>query len=88
MKHKKKIFQLRNHLTEIKRISGLVKNFSGSRGLTKEILFEITLCIDEHVTNIILDDLVRVLEPVACDVVGEFNARGGIGIAVEARYQR
>jgi serine/threonine-protein kinase RsbW len=53
MKRNTLSFLLRNNITEIKRISGLVKNFSGSQGLTKKTLFEITLCIDEHVTNII-----------------------------------
>ena len=42
----------------------------------------------EHVTNVILDDLVKALDPVTCEVVGVFNARGGIAITVEARYVR
>jgi 7-cyano-7-deazaguanine reductase len=42
----------------------------------------------EHVTNIILDDLVRALDPFSCEVTGTFNARGGIGITVEARHSR
>lgn len=42
----------------------------------------------EHVTNKILDDLVTAVEPLSCEVVGVFNARGGIGITVEARYSR
>ena len=42
----------------------------------------------EHVTNIILDDLVRTLDPVSCDVMGAFNVRGGIGITVDAHYAR
>jgi 7-cyano-7-deazaguanine reductase len=41
----------------------------------------------EHVTNRILDDLVRVLDPVSCEVVGAFNVRGGVAITVEARYE-
>lgn len=42
----------------------------------------------EHVTNLILDDLVRALDPVWCEVKGAFNVRGGIGLTVEARYDR
>ena len=42
----------------------------------------------EHVTNVILDDLVAALDPVRCQVVGRFNVRGGIGITVEANYER
>jgi 7-cyano-7-deazaguanine reductase len=42
----------------------------------------------EHVTNVILDDLVAALEPIWCEVVGEFNARGGIAIKVETRYDK
>ena len=40
----------------------------------------------EHVTNKILDDLVTVLEPHWCRVVGAFNIRGGINITVEAEH--
>jgi 7-cyano-7-deazaguanine reductase len=40
----------------------------------------------EHVSNMILDDLVQVLEPRWCRVVGEFNIRGGISITVEAEH--
>lgn len=42
----------------------------------------------EHVTNMILDDLVEALDPLRCEVVGEFNVRGGIAIIVEATYTR
>jgi len=42
----------------------------------------------EHVTNQILDDLVKVLDPVYCQVTGAFNVRGGISITVEARYEQ
>ncbi len=38
----------------------------------------------EHVTNRILDDLVQALDPHWCRVTGVFNARGGIGITVQA----
>jgi 7-cyano-7-deazaguanine reductase len=42
----------------------------------------------EHVTNTILDDLVKALDPISCEVVGAFNVRGGISITVEAKYQK
>lgn len=42
----------------------------------------------EHVTNIILDDLIRVLEPNYCHVSGAFSVRGGIRITVDAEYQK
>ena len=40
----------------------------------------------EHVTNMILDDLVEALQPRRCWVKGEFRVRGGIFITVEAEY--
>ena len=42
----------------------------------------------EHVTNQILDDLVKVLDPIKCEVFADFNVRGGIAIQVEAKYER
>ena len=42
----------------------------------------------EHVTNLILDDLVKVLDPIQCEVTGAFAVRGGIAITVEAKYAR
>ncbi len=42
----------------------------------------------EHVTNLILDDLVKALDPIECGVLGDFRVRGGIAIRVEAKYQR
>lgn len=42
----------------------------------------------EHVTNQILDDLVKALDPWYCHVTGAFNVRGGISITVEAEYKR
>jgi 7-cyano-7-deazaguanine reductase len=42
----------------------------------------------EHVTNIILDDLVVALKPRWCKVSAEFAVRGGIGITVEAEYNK
>ena len=40
----------------------------------------------EHVTNIILDDLVAALQPRWCKVSAEFAVRGGIGITVDAEF--
>ena len=42
----------------------------------------------EHVTNAILDDLVKVLEPRWCKVVASFAVRGGIAITVEAEHKK
>ncbi len=42
----------------------------------------------EHVTNIILDDLVAALQPRWCKVSAEFAVRGGIGINVDAEYKK
>ena len=42
----------------------------------------------EHVTNLILDDLVAALEPHFCEVVGAFAVRGGIALTVEASYTK
>lgn len=42
----------------------------------------------EHVTNIILDDLVKALDPRKCEVKAEFGIRGGITITVQAIYER
>ena len=42
----------------------------------------------EHVSNIILDDLVEALEPEWCQVIGVFTIRGGIAITVEAEFGR
>lgn len=40
----------------------------------------------EHVTNVILDDLVSALDPRSCEVKAEFRIRGGIAITVHAQY--
>ena len=40
----------------------------------------------EHVTNVILDDLVAALRPRSITVEGEFRARGGISSVVRASY--
>ncbi|MFA5322534.1 MAG: preQ(1) synthase [Smithella sp.] len=42
----------------------------------------------EHVTNIILDDLVAALQPRWCKVNAEFAVRGGIGITVDAEHKK
>jgi len=42
----------------------------------------------EHITNVILDDLVAVLEPRWCKVTADFAVRGGISIAVEAESKK
>ncbi len=41
----------------------------------------------EHVTNVILDDLVAALAPVRITVEGDFHARGGISTVVRATYE-
>ncbi len=42
----------------------------------------------EHVTNVILDDLIAALEPRRCEVIADFGVRGGIAIAVRAEYKK
>jgi 7-cyano-7-deazaguanine reductase len=42
----------------------------------------------EHVVNVILDDIVRALQPRSCTVSADFAVRGGIGISVEAEFKR
>jgi len=42
----------------------------------------------EDVTNLILDDLVAVLDPIRMEIVGEFNVRGGIRSVVRASHQK
>ena len=42
----------------------------------------------EHVTNVILDDLVKALAPRMCRVTATFAVRGGIAIAIEAEYRK
>jgi 7-cyano-7-deazaguanine reductase len=41
----------------------------------------------EQVTNVILDDLVRALQPRRITVQGRFNVRGGISSVIEATYE-
>jgi 7-cyano-7-deazaguanine reductase len=40
----------------------------------------------EHVTNVILDDLVAATKPRCMTVEGHFNVRGGISTVVRAEY--
>ena len=40
----------------------------------------------EHVSNTILDDLVNILSPKWCEVIGKFSIRGGITISVQAEH--
>jgi 7-cyano-7-deazaguanine reductase len=42
----------------------------------------------ESVTNQILDDLVRAIQPRRMAVVGDFSVRGGISTVVTATYQK
>ena len=42
----------------------------------------------EHVTNLILDDLVAALDPRWCQVTTEFSVRGGIAITVQAEHNQ
>lgn len=41
----------------------------------------------EHVTNVILDDLVAAVRPRRMTVEGEFHVRGGISTVVRASYE-
>lgn len=41
----------------------------------------------EDVVNVILDDLVKLLEPWEMDVVGDFNVRGNIKTIIRASHQ-
>ncbi len=41
---------------------------------------------NEHVVNKMLDDLVKACKPRWMEIVGEFNARGGIKTTVRAEY--
>lgn len=42
----------------------------------------------EHVTNVILDDLVEALQPRWCEVIARYNVRGGIATTVQAEYKQ
>jgi 7-cyano-7-deazaguanine reductase len=41
----------------------------------------------EDVVNVVLDDLVGLLQPRYCEVVGDFNVRGNIKTVVRARHR-
>ena len=43
---------------------------------------------NEHVVNKMLDDLVKACKPRWMEIVGEFNARGGIKTTVSAEYKK
>ncbi len=42
--------------------------------------------LQEHVVNMIKDDLVQLLNPVSLTVQGDFRPRGGISTLVQANY--
>jgi 7-cyano-7-deazaguanine reductase len=42
----------------------------------------------EDVTNLILDDLVAMMDPIKIDVIGEFNVRGGINSIIRVSHRR
>mgnify|MGYP001561352393 FL=1 len=42
----------------------------------------------EHVSNVILDDIVSTLAPRWCKIIAEFAVRGGISISVDAEFKR
>jgi 7-cyano-7-deazaguanine reductase len=42
----------------------------------------------EHVTNVMLDDLVAALAPRWCKITADFRVRGGISISVAAEYKK
>lgn len=42
----------------------------------------------EDVTNVILDDLVKLLDPWEIEVVGDFNVRGNIKTVIRASHKR
>ncbi len=42
----------------------------------------------EHVTNVILEDVVATLSPRWCKVTASFGVRGGIAITVDAEYKK
>jgi 7-cyano-7-deazaguanine reductase len=53
-----------------------------------ELFYRHTRIFNEHVVNKILDDIVRAAHPRWAEVIGEFNARGGIKTTVNAEYNR
>lgn len=53
-----------------------------------EIFYRNVGIFHENVVNKFLDDLVKACSPRWMEVVGEFNARGGIKTTVRAEYKR
>lgn len=43
---------------------------------------------NEHVVNKLVDDFVKACKPLWVEIVGEFNARGGIKTIVSAKYKK
>ena len=52
-----------------------------------ELFFRDVGIFNEHVVNKVLDDLVKACRQRWAEVVGEFNARGGIKTTVSAEYK-
>lgn len=52
-----------------------------------ELYFRNVSIFHENVVNKFLDDLVRACKPRWMEIVGEFNARGGIKTTVRAEYK-
>jgi len=52
-----------------------------------EVSFRDVGIFNEHVINRILDDFVKACRPRRAEIVGEFNARGGIKTTVNAEYK-
>ena len=44
--------------------------------------------LQEHAVNRILNDLVKLLEPVSMTIEAEYNERGGIGTRATAHYEK
>ncbi|MEW6055755.1 MAG: preQ(1) synthase [Bdellovibrionota bacterium] len=42
----------------------------------------------EDVVNIILDDLIKLLDPLEIEVVGDFNVRGNIKTVIRAKHEK
>tara|TARA_Y100000748_G_scaffold291767_1_gene279576 strand:- start:149 stop:505 length:357 start_codon:yes stop_codon:yes gene_type:complete len=42
----------------------------------------------EHVTNRILDDIVKAASPKKIKIIGDFNARGGVKTSVEVNWEK
>ena len=53
-----------------------------------EVSFRDVGIFNEHVINRILDDFVKACRPRRAEIVGEFNARGGIKTIVTREYKK